>query len=276
MTDITPPSKTFCVLPWMHLATNPSGNMRPCCNSKPQWFSDPETKHPYKFGKVPIETIWHSEGYVKLREQLLNGERPDVCSRCWKEEDAGIESLRQAWMHRWLEDKEYTTKPEVDIRYLDIRMGNMCNLKCRMCGPYSSNMWLKEWHLVRDPLPESEHKRLSGENYPWYRYQQFEDNIDLILPTIEEIYLTGGEPTIIKEHEYILNKVIESGRAKKVKIKYNTNLTNVPNYLLEKWKEFKAIKCNVSIDATGKLDRYIRYPSSWEKGRIKLFKSKTT
>ena len=71
--------------------------------------------------------------------------------------------------------------------------------------------------------------------------------------------------TIIKEHEYILNKVIESGRAKKVKIKYNTNLTNVPNYLLEKWKEFKAIKCNVSIDATGKLDRYIRYPSSWKK-----------
>jgi organic radical activating enzyme len=134
-----------------------------------------------------------------------------------------------------------------------------------MCNPYASNQWLEEWHLVADSLPEDEYKRLSGEGWPWYRYTQFEENINALLPTIEEIYLTGGEPTIIKEHEFILDKVIESGRAKKVKIKYNTNLTNIPNYLLEKWTHFKAIKCNVSIDAVGDLDRYIRYPSNWDK-----------
>jgi MoaA/NifB/PqqE/SkfB family radical SAM enzyme len=196
---------------------------------------------------------------------MLAGERPEMCSRCLKEEDAGIKSLRQSWMDRWLEDKEYTEAPELNIVYADIRLGNMCNLKCRMCNPYASNQWLDEWHLINDPLSEEEVKRLGGEQWPWYRYTQFEDNIAAILPTIEEVYLTGGEPTIIKEHEFILDKIIESGRAKKVKIKYNTNLTNIPNYLLEKWKEFKAIKCNVSIDAVGNLDRYIRYPSNWDK-----------
>jgi len=216
-------------------------------------------------GKVPLEQVWNSPDYVNLRKQMLVGERPEMCSRCWKEEDAGIESLRQAWMNRWLEDKEYTETPELNIVYADIRLGNMCNLKCRMCNPYASNQWLDEWHLINDPLPDDEMQRLSGKTYPWYRYQQFEDNIDAILPTIEEVYLTGGEPTIIKEHEFILDKIIDSGRAKKVKIKYNTNLTNIPNYLLEKWKEFKAIKCNVSIDAVGDLDRYIRYPSNWNK-----------
>ena len=262
-----PPSDTFCILPWVHLATNASGNIRPCCNSKPgkNFIKNPETGLPYKFGKFSLEEIWNSPDYVELRRALLNGERPEMCERCWKEEDTGIESLRQAWMHRWIEDTEYTEVAEPDIRYADIRMGNMCNLKCRMCNPYASNQWLDEWSLIADPLPEDEQKRLSGESWPWYRYQQFEDNIDAILPTIEEIYMTGGEPTIIKEHEFILDKVIESGRAKKVKIKYNTNLTNIPGYLLEKWKNFKAIKCNVSIDAVGDLDRYIRYPSNWDK-----------
>lgn len=267
MTKIIPPSKTFCILPWVHLATNASGNIRPCCNSKPgkNFIKDPNTGLPYKLGKAPLNKIWNSPDYIELRRALLNGERPETCERCWKEEDTGIESLRQAWMHRWIEDKEYKQEADFDIRYADIRMGNMCNLKCRMCNPYASNQWLEEWSLVADALSDDEYKRLSGKGWPWYRYTQFEDNINALLPTIEEIYLTGGEPTIIKEHEYILDKVIESGRAKKVKIKYNTNLTNVPNYLLEKWKEFKAIKCNVSIDAVGDLDRYIRYPSNWKK-----------
>ena len=267
MSKISPPSETFCNLPWMHITTNASGNFRPCCNSTPgkNFIKDPETDKPYKMGKAPLDKVWNSPDYVNLRKQMLAGERPEMCSRCWKEEDAGIKSLRQSWMDRWLEDKEYTETPDLNIVYADIRLGNMCNLKCRMCNPYASNQWLDEWHLVSDPLPDDEMKRLGGETYPWYRYQQFEDNIDAILPTIEEVYLTGGEPTIIKEHEFILDKIIDSGRAKKVKIKYNTNLTNIPNYLLEKWKEFKAIKCNVSIDAVGDLDRYIRYPSNWNK-----------
>lgn len=267
MSDINPPSDTFCILPWVHLATNASGNIRPCCNSKPgkSFIKNPETGNPYKLGKADFSEIWNSPDYKSLRQSLLNGERPEVCERCWKEEDAGIQSLRQAWMHRWIEDKEYTDTADMDIRYADIRMGNFCNLKCRMCNPYASSQWLDEWHLVREKLSDEEYQRLNGENWPWYRYTQFEKNIDLILPTVEEIYLTGGEPTIIKEHEYILNKVIRSGRAKKVKIKYNTNLTNIPNHLLEKWKAFKAIKCNVSIDAVGDLDRYIRYPSNWSK-----------
>jgi MoaA/NifB/PqqE/SkfB family radical SAM enzyme len=267
--DTKLPSETFCVLPWTHFATNASGNIRPCCNTKPgiNFIKDPVTGLPYKFGKADINDIWNSPDYVELRRALLNGERPEICSRCWREEDTGIESLREAWLHRWYDEtKEYKEHAELDIRYADIRMGNMCNLKCRMCNPYASNQWLEEWELISDPLSKEEYKRLNGKStWPWFRYQQFEDNIDALLPTIEEVYITGGEPTIIKEHEFILDKVIESGRASKVKIKYNTNLTNIPKHLIDKWKNFKAIKCNPSIDAVGDLARYIRYPSNWKK-----------
>lgn len=257
-------SDTFCILPWMHLATNAAGTMRVCCNSTPG--KNPimrDDDRPYKIQRDDIEQAWNSKTYKKIRQQMLDGERPEMCTRCFREEDVGIRSARQTWNEKWKENKEYPLNPKFDIRYVDLRLGNLCNLKCRMCNPYSSNLWVKEWHLVGDALPEDEYKRLK--NMEWPEWSKTWENLYKIANTVEEIYLTGGEPTIIKEQHKLLDYVINNGTAKNIILKYNTNLTNVPNHLLEKWKKFKQIKLNCSIDATGKLDRYIRYPSSWNK-----------
>jgi glutamate-1-semialdehyde 2,1-aminomutase len=82
---------------------------------------------------------------------------------------------------------------------------------------------------------------------------------------VKEIYLTGGEPTIIKEQFKLLDYCVKHGYAKKIKLKYNTNLTNIPQDLVQAWKDFKQVQLNCSIDAIGDLDRYIRYPSNWSK-----------
>lgn len=271
-TNIKPPSDTFCILPWVHIATNASGTLRPCCNSKHGMnnFIDPDDGKPYRFGTKPIEEYWNSEDYKNLRRALLNGEKPEVCQRCWREEETGVESLRQAWMHRWLEDKEYTEEADLDIRYADIRLGTLCNLKCRMCNPYASSMWVDEWNGAYPDQQISDHQKewiLEGTTGKHLgKLDMIVENFEKMIPSLEEVYFTGGEPTIILDAQYLfLDRMIESGRAKKIKIKYNTNLTNVPQKLLDKWSHFKLIKLNVSIDGIGDLDRYIRYPSNWDK-----------
>jgi len=255
-------SKTFCILPWMHLATNASGNLRVCCNSTPgKNFITKEDGTPYKLNKDDLKEAWDSEVYQTIRKQMLDGERPEMCQRCFREEDAGVRSARQAWNHKWQEDKEYTLDAPFDVKYVDLRLGNLCNLKCRMCNPYASNQWVKEWDLVEDALSESEYNRLS--NMSWPEDDKTWENLFSIADSVDEIYLTGGEPTIIKEQHKLLDYFIDKGTAHKIKLKYNTNLTNVPKHLIWKWSKFKAVQLNCSIDATGELDRYIRYPSNW-------------
>ena len=255
---------TFCVLPWMHIATNASGNLRVCCNSIPgQNYIMKNPDHPFKIYKDDLEIAWRSDTYKEIRKQFLNNERPKMCTRCFREEDAGVRSARQAWNDKWREDKEYTENPPFDIKYIDLRLGNLCNLKCRMCNPHASNQWVREWHLIADALSDYDFNRLKNMNWP--EDAKTWENVMKVVDTIDTIYLTGGEPTIIGAQHILLDFLIENDKAKKIKLKYNTNLTNIPRHLIDKWKEFKRIQLNASIDAYGDLDNYIRFPSNWEK-----------
>jgi len=257
-------SKTFCVLPWMHLATNAGGSLRVCCNSIPDLnYIEKDNGKPYKIQRDDITEAWNSTTYKTIRQQMLDGERPAMCQRCFREEDSGLQSARQVWNEKWYdENKHYKVEADLDIKYVDIRLGNLCNLKCRMCNPYASNQWIKEWHLINTDLPEEEKNRLSSMNWP--EDEKTWDNLFSIVDSVKEIYLTGGEPTIIKQQHKLLDYVIENNHAGKITLKYNTNLTNIPKHLLDKWKYFKKIKLNCSVDAYGELDRYIRYPSDFE------------
>jgi len=253
---------TFCILPFMHLATSASGNLRVCCNSTPgKNFILKEDGNPYKIYKDDIQEAWNSETYKTIRRQLLTGERPEMCVRCFREEDSGISSARQAWNQKWQEDKTYTEDTPFEVKYIDLRLGNLCNLRCRMCNPYASNQWLKEWHLISDELPADEHTRLKRMDWP--NNEKMWENLIPLLDSVEEVYLTGGEPTIIKEQHKILDYLIDNSIAHRVRLKYNTNLTNIPEALVSKWVKFKRVQLNCSIDAVGQLDRYIRYPSDW-------------
>jgi len=262
-------SDTFCILPWMHLATNASGTLRVCCNSTPgkNFIIRPDGNN-YKLFRDDIEQAWNSETYQTIRQQFLDGERPEMCERCFREEDAGVKSARQGANEKWMKnsDAKYNKTAPLNIKYVDLRLGNLCNLKCRMCNPYASNQWLKEWNAITSynhkELDTDERIRLTKMDWP--EDKKTWENLFSIAHTVEEIYLTGGEPTIIKEQHKLLDYFIDNGTAKDIKLKYNTNLTNVPRHLLDKWSKFKRIQLNCSIDATHELDRYIRHPSDWK------------
>ena len=150
-------SDTFCILPWMHLATNASGTLRVCCNSTPNKnFIEKEDGTFYKVFRDDIEEAWNSSTYKTIRQQFLNNERPEMCQRCFREEDAGIRSARQSANKKWCkEDDEYTDTAPFDIRYVDLRLGNLCNLKCRICNPIVSSSWLPDYMSLAHKLVES-------------------------------------------------------------------------------------------------------------------------
>lgn len=266
-------SKTFCVLPWMHMAVTTTGIMRVCCNSTPgvNHINKPDGK-PYRINRDSVEEAWNSESYRSIRRQFLAGERPAICQPCFREEDSGIRSPRIGWNQRWGEDREYTEDAPFAIRYVDLRLGNLCNLKCRMCNPHSSSMWLKDWSdgekslgLYGGESELSEEEYASLQAMDWYTKPETWENIYRLADSLDEIYLTGGEPTLIEQQHLLLDYLIENDKAKNIKLKYNTNLTNVPRNLLDKWTRFREVRLNCSIDATGALNRYIRFPSDWAK-----------
>lgn len=255
-------SKTFCILPWMHLATNASGNLRVCCNSTPgKNFILRENKRPYKITDSDMLDFWQSDTLKNIRKQFLTGERPEMCERCFREEDSGIKSARQAWNEKYMFDYELSDTPKLMVKYIDIRLGNLCNLRCRMCNPYASNQWVEEWHLIDNPLSDTEIKRLSTMDWP--NDEIVAENILKLSPYIQEIYLTGGEPTLALSQYKLFDELIKADVAKNITLKYNTNCTNLPAKLIEYWKNFKKVKINASVDAIGDLNRYIRYPTGW-------------
>lgn len=255
---------TFCILPWIHLATSSTGNLRFCCNSIPgKNLILKDNGKPYKIYDDDIKKAWNSNSYKTIRRQMLNGERPAACARCFTEEDAGVKSVRQNFNSKWTYDGELSEIAEFNIKYLDIRLGNLCNLRCVMCNPYASNQWTKEWKLIHPEFDDNELQRLKTMNWP--ANEKTWSNLFSIADTVQQIYLTGGEPTIIKEQHKLLDFFIKNNKAKNIELKYNTNLTNIPMALIKRWKNFRKIKLNLSIDAYGKLNDYIRYPSKWKK-----------
>ena len=264
-------SNTFCTVPWNSLATNASGVYRVCCNSTPgkNVIKDTQGNSLKIFKNKPSE-VWNSPTYQQIRQEMLSGTRPEMCVRCFKEEDTGVESARLNYNKRWYdESKEYAVDAVLDIEYIDLRLGNLCNLKCRMCNPYASNQWIEEWNsvVVKAELVPNTKINIEEENrlkkLTWPTDTKTWDSVSEIANTIEEIYLTGGEPTLAIEQYKLFDILIDKGFAKNIKLKYNTNLTNIPKKMIEYWSSFKQVQLNASIDAHGELNKYIRYPTAW-------------
>lgn len=257
------PSDTFCILPWMHMATNASGNLRVCCNSIPgkNYITREGSNKPYNIADKDAHDYWNSIVYKNIRKEMLENKRPEMCARCFTEEDAGIKSARISCNEAWGYDDSFNIIANDNIKYFDIRLGNLCNLKCRMCNPFASNQWIDEWHLVDKILPDTEKTRLKKMN--WFEKDSVWDNIAKYAGNIEEIYLTGGEPTLAISQYKLFDKLIKLGVAKNIRLKYNTNLTNLPEKMLDYWKKFKKVKINASIDGFKDVNKYIRYPTNW-------------
>jgi len=223
----------------------------------------------------------------QARIDMLDGIWPLECKRCEDEEDAGIRSRMQYENERWrkifnfdIAQKMTSTDGSIDtnelpIVFYDLRFGNLCNLKCRMCGPTDSSQWYEEQvklfgtkyqdtqgivNLVKDNKGKY---KPEIDIYNWYENSQFWKQLESNIADIRHLYLVGGEPLMIDQHYEFLQKCIDRDESQHITLEYNTNITNIPERAWNIWKYFEKIEIGASVDGIDKVVEYIRHPVKW-------------
>ena len=282
---------TFCPLPWNSINLRNNGDMRICCNtnsySPQKGIMKTEDGETYNAGTHDFNEARNAPILKEVRKSMMNGEWNPECERCRQEEINGIPSRREYENHDWeikldtaLEITEEDGTLDVDkqsIEFFDIRYGNFCNLKCRMCGPTDSHIWYQDYvKLTGNTSYKDTHTKIQlyqkkkggkwfTDQYDWFQdsphyWEQFEK----YCTHARKIYIVGGEPLIIPEHLESLERLVASGNAHNIEIEYNSNLTNVTPKYLKLWEQFKQIRIGASIDGCDDVFNYQRTPANWD------------
>jgi MoaA/NifB/PqqE/SkfB family radical SAM enzyme len=194
-----------------------------------------------------------------LRNEFLNDKMPVGCSRCWKMEEVGKRSKRQISNEWFVHRLSRWNEPLQPPTYLDLKLGTVCNIKCRSCSSHSSSKWIEdEVKLYGKSFNQNKHSYwINEESTVW-------KEIETLIPTIEYLDFTGGEPLLIKKHFEILKKCVDDGFSKNIKLHYNTNGTIMPtSEIFNIWKNFKEVTLMFSADGIDDKFEYLRHPAKW-------------
>ena len=270
-------SKTFCMHPFTGLATREDGAVKVCCRSQPVGFIQNNS----------VEEIWNGNAMRRIRKDVLNDKRPPECMPCFQLEDQGVESLRQRHINGVIPEARINLYPNaldhlgVDYKMpfefptIEIKLNNLCNLKCRMCNPLDSTNW-KDWDQVEE-FYKKENNYLVPTiqklvNKPGQYIGPFDDtsnwwcSFEKLLPYFRRVEFAGGEPLMDPQHYKILDMLKPYG--KDIEIKYATNGTTLGiskgRTIHDYWPHFRSVAVNVSLDGTGSVYEYIRGNSNWE------------
>jgi len=269
-------SKTFCMHPFTGLATREDGAIQACCRSHPVGFIQQNS----------LEEIWNNDTMKRIRKSVLTNIRPPECEPCFRLEDQGVESLRERHISGVIPEARVNLYPNAlnalkddytmpfEIPTMELKLNNLCNLKCRMCHPGDSTSW-NDWDVVK--------KYYQGEGQVIFNMveehdlerkpllDKFKDNkdwwtsLEKNLPYFRRVEFAGGEPLMDPQHYRILDMLKPYGH--QIEIKYATNGTtlgikggrNIHDY----WPHFRSVAVNVSIDGIDNVYNYIRGNGDW-------------
>lgn len=259
-------SPTFCPLMWLGATRHNDDLYLPCCQ--------------YSFEPNDGNTHWgdgletNMKTFDQDRKLMAEGFKPKSCDNCWHNESVGIDSLRNEvmamdWWRPFQSNINELTGPDGAFRqtpvYIDLRLGNKCNLGCRMCLPEFSSVLAKEVESNRDKF----------DYFPDYGYSldvsQSQTDIDRVFKIIMgmeglvKLQFTGGEPLLNHQLSDLLDHFVDRGVADKIIIAITTNLTTVSQALLDKFKRFHSLDLSISMEGVGEVYEYIRYPAKWSK-----------
>jgi radical SAM protein with 4Fe4S-binding SPASM domain len=215
--------KTVCAIPWMHLNFEPNGKVVPCCLTSTFEYFLGDVNH------QTVNEIWNSENMKSLRREMIEGKQPEICVKCFSSEKSAGFSGRTRHNREFnhvidsipkITDDDGTCHT-MDLRYWDFRFSNLCNFKCRSCGPRYSSSWIpdaKKMGFIKDQEKVWNIQQVGAAN----NYKFLEEQIH----TVEKIYFAGGEPLLMDEHWYILD-LLQKYQRYDVRISYNTNLSTL-------------------------------------------------
>lgn len=264
-------SCTFCMHPFTGLATREDGAIKICCRSLPIANIQQQT----------LEQAWNSDKMKEIRKQVLNNEKPDVCQPCFDLEAQGVQSLRQRHISDSSPEARINLYPNAldtlredysmpfELPTIEIKINNLCNLRCRMCNPLDSTSW-KDWkHIVHHYKAEGNYlvdavEKLGLTEAPYVDLfsskAEFWENLEKLLPHFRRVEFAGGEPLMDPTHYKILDMLSRYGQ--NIEIKYATNGTVLGikggRTVHEYWPKFKSVAVNVSIDGLNEVYEYVR------------------
>jgi MoaA/NifB/PqqE/SkfB family radical SAM enzyme len=268
-------SETFCVLPWIHAATRTDGSVQLCSVSG--------GGSGVNLNEHTLSDYWRSDYVKEARRSMLAGRQVEACQRCYREEAHGRRSHRlvenDAWRDRCGEDViqrliDGTAEDgalETPVQYIDLRLGNTCNMQCVMCQPRESSRWLPTARKLSRLCGDQELAENWGSKsdidtgrFEWYRNADFWANLETFLPHVKQLILAGGEPFLIKEQFAFVKACCEVGQAGHIRLRYHTNASIFPEEMIPYWEQFEKVHFMLSIDGVGAVADYVRHPSNWD------------
>tara|TARA_Y100001951_G_scaffold16455_1_gene11539 strand:+ start:174 stop:1379 length:1206 start_codon:yes stop_codon:yes gene_type:complete len=246
-------SETFCLLPFMHTYGSANGNLVLCCEAQE-----------YECGKggKTFNSRWNSKEYKDVRKALIDGVKHNACHVCWHNEDNNIESNRQ--LHTEQHWEEFAPLIQLNDDYtvsnqpvwFELKIGNFCNLACRMCSTHSSYKRAQDIDIIGkySGFDNQETKLVTPDDL----FAILQSDLDWT--QVKRLQFTGGEP-IINEMHYDLLYSIPKEYRHTIRLRYATNLTHLKykqHDLIDIWKEFKHVNIKVSMDGAGDIYNYIR------------------
>ena len=258
--------------PWTHTYLSPQTERRLCCASREpaQSFTQyiDTTEGDNQYTPQTLEEYWNGENIRRIRTQMLNNEVPPECEVCDKRllnQDVYRDYFTHLFKHKWQEvvpstDVDgYTTMKPVSWDY---RFSNLCNFKCRMCGPMLSSSWETEARKQDkiEPWMEKPVKRAIETFQKDVVEAEFAQAVEE--HRIEEVYWVGGEPLMYEQHWRYMQRIIDLGDGPGLYARYNTNLSRVDYRGVNLYKDILANirdwQICASIDGTGAVGEYIR------------------
>lgn len=282
-------SDTFCPLPWNHLATHPNGSVSLCCKADTTGLTGfastqyPGFKQTWRLARVGFPAIHNSETFCQTRLDMLNGQEPVACRGCYDVERNGGRSKRMAERQNWpaltIDAARALTDSrgqiETQYEFLELRLGNKCNLKCATCNPISSNQWIDDYDTVASKISWVDQKMTSAAlsqqwTWPntssWVDDPRFWEELYQHSAKCKKIYINGGEPMLNTGHVDYLKMLVKAGKSKDIDLVYSTNVTAIPKDVMnDVWTQFKTVEINASVDEVADRNTHIRFPSSWAK-----------
>jgi pyruvate-formate lyase-activating enzyme len=285
MTDDHP---YFCVLPWIHLCATVDGVWGRCCVDatvhhddqyrSPEGPTGPDAAlHDDALGctsgsryarhrpdrVLGLADAFNSPNLRATRQAMLTGQPVRACTYCYRREAEGGRSYRQtaptAVAGRIDVDALVVqTRPDGSVPhlppFLDLRLGNTCNLRCIMCGYPTSSRWGLDLHPAWAPAhidPYRDDEEL---------WAELRDHA----PQLRRLYLAGGEPLLQPGHGRPLDMLVDVGAADSIDLVYDTNLTVVPPAWLSRLADFRTINVGAWCDGVGPVFERIRVGASWD------------
>jgi MoaA/NifB/PqqE/SkfB family radical SAM enzyme len=248
---------SWCVNAFHGMSGNNDGTTKLCC-----MYNADRTDPRLVLGEETLDEHFNNKVFQIVREDLDAGIQNSRCNYCWNEESAGRKSKRMR------DNEKHACRPDPykNLAYLELNLGNTCNISCRTCNPYISSGWMKEAY-------ETETTDVTYKEFA-VKFKKFHQSYDedskfwlelkTILPDIRQFDFYGGEPFMSKKMWELLKIAQSTGVSKNIDLHYNTNGTHFPLEEMQSWRDFKEVNVSFSIDGIGDQFEFMRYPAKWE------------